>query len=75
MKSASEEILGYVQVLVREPEAVTVTQIDGTPTIFEIKSCKDDHAYLITNVMAIRAIGVMFAGLEDNKFFLKFIVG
>jgi|WetSurMetagenome_2_1015567.scaffolds.fasta_scaffold813828_1 hypothetical protein len=73
MKSASDEILSFVRVMVQKPEAVTVTEIDGNPTVFEIKSCKGDLSYLMSSVVAIRAIGVMFAGLEDKKFVLKFI--
>lgn len=72
MKSASDEILSFVQVLAMKPDKVTVTEIDGNPTIFEIKSCKGDISYLMSSVVAIRAIGVMFAGLEDKQFVLKF---
>ena len=40
-----------------------------------IRSFKGDLAYLMSSVVAIRAIGVMFAGLVDNQFVLKFIEG
>ena len=73
MKTASDEILSFVKVLVKKPGEVTVNQIDGKPTVFIIRSSKGDLAYLMSSAVAIRAIGVIFAGLVDNQFVLKFI--
>lgn len=75
MKTAIDEILSFVKVLVKKPSEVTVTQIDGNPTIFIIRSCKGDFEYLMSSAVAIRAIGVMFGGLIDDQFVLKFIEG
>ena len=34
MKTACDEILSFVKVLAKEPGEITVTQIDGKPTVF-----------------------------------------
>jgi hypothetical protein len=73
MKTACDEILSFVKVLAKKPGEITVTQIDGKPTVFIVKSCKGDLSYLMSCVVAIRAIGVMFGGLVDDQFVLKFI--
>jgi hypothetical protein len=73
MKTACDEILSFVKVLANKPGEVTVTQIDGNPTVFIIKCCTGDLAYLMSNIVAIRAIGVKFGGLVDTEFILKFI--
>ena len=75
MKTAIDEILSFVKVLVKKPSEVTVTQIHGNPTVFIIRSDRSDLDYLMSSAVAIRAIGVMFGGLVDGQFLLKFIEG
>jgi hypothetical protein len=56
MRSARDEIVSFVKVLVKHPESVRVTQSTGTPVIFEIWVHKDDLADIRSMEIAIRAV-------------------
>ncbi len=69
MVSLLDEILGFVQMLVRNPDSVMVRQLDCCPAVFEIAAHKEDLFELRKKEDAIRAI----AGMPICGFDIRYV--